>query len=168
MKSLNIIHNYLIFFLIIIFGLLSHHFKVHRFRIWLYWYFWSKSWGSLVKVSDIQAVMSCNRGIPCKFSNQSQPPNISIIFSFFSSLCHRFKVHRIAIWLHWDKLSKTWVFWGKVLATESDTSYNRKSYKNIKITHNYLRFWIYIHFLVHLSSFLGPQIWYLIVLIILH
>ena len=83
------------------------------------------------------------------FKNHSQLLIIFILLSFLL-LSHHFKVHRVDIWLYWGFLMMRWGYLGKVLAIEIDMYHNRGiPDKTLKITHNYLIFLFYYHFLLH-------------------
>ena len=113
--------------------------------------FWDKKWVSLGKVLDIEADTAWKRGIPCKFYNHSQLPNMFILLSFFGSLSHYFNVHRVDIWIYWGFLViRAEFIWGKLSDVEAAVDWNRGiPCKFLKITHNYLICLFYYHFLVH-------------------
>ena len=85
------------------------------------------------------------------FKHHSHWPNIYILLSFFGSISNHFKVHRVDIWLYWGLYGVIGeVLFEKVSAIEAATAWNRAiPCKKIRITHNYLLFIFYYHFLVH-------------------
>ena len=60
---LKITHNYQYSFLLSLFGSISHHFKLCRYDIWIYWYFWSKRLGSLGKNVGRWGIYGLKQGI---------------------------------------------------------------------------------------------------------
>ena len=84
------------------------------------------------------------------YKNHSQLPTIFILLSFFPSLSHYFKVHKIEIRFFWDVLIKRLCYLGKVSTIEAATAWNRWiPCKFLKITHKYLIFLHCYHFLLH-------------------
>ena len=92
------------------------------------------------------------------FQNNSQLPNIIILVSFFGSISHHFKVHRVDIWLYLGFYGMRGEFlWGKVPDIEAATAWNRViPCKCFRITHNYLILWFYHNVLVYLLIISRP------------
>ena len=94
-----------------------------------------------------------------KFKNHSELPNIIILLSFFGSLSHHFKVHRVEIWLYWVFLVIGEVTRKKCYPLSQLWPETGESLTHFKITHNYLIFIFYHHFLVHTVLLSDPSVY---------
>ena len=86
----------------IIFNSLSHNFNIHKVCIHIYWGF-SGVRGEVPCKSFIHwGTYGLKQGNPLQnFKNRSQVPILFYFISFFGSLSHYFKVHKVYIWLYW-------------------------------------------------------------------
>ena len=144
------------FYFIIIFWITFHNLKVHIVDIWFTQGFYEVRgeviWGKFWPLSQLRP----ETGEPlATFKNHSQLPNMFIFPSLFGSLYHHFKVssfqgpqswyliHSRFYGVRGEVLGKIVCHWGSYSMKQGNTL------QNLKITHNYLIFLFYHHFLIN-------------------
>ena len=124
--------------------------------------FWSKRWGSLRKVSAIEATTTWNRGIPCNFFNHSQLPNNNILTIFLikfyiisSSTAMIFDWFKVFWSKRWGSLGVSFFHQGNYGLKQGNLLQNFRNHSQLpNIFFNY-------DFLLTFSSFQGPYILFL-------